>query len=86
VEDETLSCGTGATASAIAAFIKGIIKTSDHCTVKVMGGELKVHFEKSGTALITSGWRALQLCLSRRNPCSEKRNFILYLHPLRFKK
>jgi diaminopimelate epimerase len=47
VEDETLSCGTGATASAIAASIKGIIPTSDHCIVKVMGGELKVHFEKS---------------------------------------
>ncbi len=47
VEDETLSCGTGATASAIAAFIKGIT-AADNCTVKVMGGEVKVHFEKDG--------------------------------------
>ena len=50
VEDETLSCGTGATASAIASSIKGIIPASDNCIVKVMGGELKVHFERSGNS------------------------------------
>jgi len=49
VEDETLSCGTGATASALAAFAKGMTKDSHVCTVKVMGGELKIYFEKNGS-------------------------------------
>ena len=48
VEDETLSCGTGVTASVLAAVAKGIIpEDANFCEVKSEGGMLKVHFEKS---------------------------------------
>jgi diaminopimelate epimerase len=46
VEDVTLSCGTGVTASALAAsFIKGIEK--DSFDILTYGGELKVKFKKT---------------------------------------
>jgi diaminopimelate epimerase len=49
VEEETLSCGTGVVASALASVHKGIIKKNKGSTiVNVMGGLLKVHYEKSG--------------------------------------
>ncbi len=43
VEDETLSCGTGAVASAISTAIKQ--GYGNHFTVKVPGGELQVKFD-----------------------------------------
>jgi diaminopimelate epimerase len=50
VEDETLSCGTGIVASALASVSKGFIKADKGiCNIKAMGGTLKVHYEKSGS-------------------------------------
>ncbi|MFD0962846.1 diaminopimelate epimerase [Pseudofulvibacter geojedonensis] len=44
VEDETLSCGTGATAVAIAMHKSGMTK-SDTVVIKVEGGELQISFK-----------------------------------------
>lgn len=48
VEDETLSCGTGVTASALAAALKGIASSVDKCIVHTRGGNLSVHFKREG--------------------------------------
>jgi hypothetical protein len=47
VEEETLSCGTGVTASAIAAHFKQLINIEE-VSVFTRGGELKVNFKKNG--------------------------------------
>ena len=44
VEDETLSCGTGVTASAIAAAIAGMDK---NISINTLGGDLQVWFEQN---------------------------------------
>ncbi len=49
VEDETLSCGTGAVAVALAVYFSG--KTSlNKINLETLGGNLSVNFEKSGKA------------------------------------
>ena len=49
VENETLSCGTGVTAAALAAALKGIV-TGDRCAVETPGGKLIVHFRRDGNS------------------------------------
>lgn len=47
VEDETLSCGTGVTASVLAASVKGMLKSgTTECDVESSGGKLKVYFNQ----------------------------------------
>lgn len=46
VEDETFSCGTGVTAAALVAAVKGISTGKNNCLVKTRGGTLEVTFEK----------------------------------------
>ncbi|HTF02801.1 MAG TPA: diaminopimelate epimerase [Bacteroidia bacterium] len=48
VEDETFSCGTGVTASALIASIIGVAGAGKSCKVRTKGGNLLVHFEKIG--------------------------------------
>jgi diaminopimelate epimerase len=51
VEDETMACGTGVTASAIASTLTGQL-VSNSIDIKTKGGDLNVKFEKSGEQFI----------------------------------
>jgi diaminopimelate epimerase len=46
VEDETFSCGTGVTAAALVAAVKGISTGKNNCFITTKGGILEVSFEK----------------------------------------
>lgn len=46
VENETLSCGTGVTASALVAAINGAASGKNYCKISTLGGDLRVKFDK----------------------------------------
>lgn len=46
VENETYSCGTGVTASALVAALKGVSTDKNNCRIKTLGGNLNVKFDK----------------------------------------
>jgi len=46
VEDETYSCGTGVTAAALVAAVKGLANSKNNCLIHTKGGHLEVTFEK----------------------------------------
>jgi diaminopimelate epimerase len=56
VEDETLACGTGVTASALVAALNNMTGKPDSCDVKTQGGKLKVYFKRSGNFSFTDIW------------------------------
>lgn len=56
VEDETYSCGTGVTAAALVAALKGVATAEDHCRIKTLGGELNVRFKKNADGSFTGIW------------------------------
>ena len=55
VENETLSCGTGVTAAAIAAYLKGL--SVEEIPITTKGGNLSVRLEQNG-----SGFKNIWLC------------------------
>jgi len=57
VEDETLSCGTGVTAAALATAIKKNLPAGHHeILLHTMGGELRVQFEKGDDGSFKNIW------------------------------
>ena len=56
VEDETLSCGTGVTATALASALKGISTTENSSTIITRGGDLTVRFRKEKNNSFTDIW------------------------------
>jgi diaminopimelate epimerase len=56
VEQETLSCGTGVTAAAIAAAIHEPGKSHMLCPVKTLGGDLEVEFDRTPSGDFRNIW------------------------------
>ena len=56
VEDETLSCGTGVTATALAASIHGVSTSKNHSKILTQGGELTVRFHRGNHNTFTDIW------------------------------
>lgn len=57
VEDETLSCGTGVTASALVAAIHHQLPEGEHTlALQTMGGKLQVRFTRTGPTDFTDIW------------------------------
>ena len=54
---ETLACGTGATASVVAAVLNGYCKAGEDITVKLRGGDLIVRYDEGGDATLTGAVR-----------------------------
>lgn len=56
VEDETFSCGTGVTASALAAYTLDPSRYTSPIDITTKGGALKVYFEKTQIGGFTKVW------------------------------
>lgn len=56
VENETLACGTGVAAAAIASMIKNGVKGELDINVKTLGGELAVTLERNGESRFENIW------------------------------
>jgi len=56
VEDETLSCGTGVTASALVAASLNYFPEHPHCHIVNPGGELKVKYHKKDDTHFNEIW------------------------------
>lgn len=56
VEDETLSCGTGVTAAAIASTIKSNLEGEQTIPVKAVGGNLYVKLNRTGAQSFKNIW------------------------------
>ncbi len=52
---ETLACGTGAAAAAVACVLNGFCKADTDITVKVRGGDLLVRYHSDGSVTLTGG-------------------------------
>jgi diaminopimelate epimerase len=50
---ETLACGTGACASVYACILNGL--TEDEVTVKLLGGELRIRYDKDKHTILMTG-------------------------------
>ena len=51
---ETMACGTGACASAVAACLNGCCKKGEDITVKLRGGDLVIHYTDDGVQMTGS--------------------------------
>ncbi len=56
VEDETYSCGTGVTASALISSVLNMFETKDHCSIITPGGNLSVSFKRVSDESFTNVW------------------------------
>jgi diaminopimelate epimerase len=56
VEAETFSCGTGVTAAALVASLKGVSTETEQCEIKTLGGNLTVSFKKHPDNSFTDIW------------------------------
>ncbi len=50
---ETLACGTGACAVAVAAVLNGFCQQGEEITVKLRGGDLRILYKPDGTVMMT---------------------------------
>lgn len=50
---ETLACGTGACAAAYACMLNGL--TEDTVTVRLLGGELRIHYDSKENTIYMTG-------------------------------
>lgn len=56
VEAETYSCGTGVTAAALIARLKGVSTGDDACKIKTLGGNLNVKFKAHADGSFSDIW------------------------------